>query len=224
MKKTFGFTLAEVLITLGIIGVVATLTIPAVITRHQKHVVENRLKKFYTNINQAVIMSEVDNGAVVNWNMPANIFQIKDFYLNYFAKYLNIVDGPEIIRLIVSGDESMAEYQTDYLMVKFADGSAMIMRALDGGLEIIFYPFAQKVGDTNIKLGKDEFAFSFNRRGESSLNKKNYVEPFTLAWNGTREYLIGHYRYGCNKTSARKFYCAKLIQLNGWKIPDDYPW
>lgn len=28
-KKTYGFTLAEVLITLGIIGVVASLTMPA---------------------------------------------------------------------------------------------------------------------------------------------------------------------------------------------------
>jgi prepilin-type N-terminal cleavage/methylation domain-containing protein len=31
MKKKFGFTLAEVLITLGIIGVVAALTAPALV-------------------------------------------------------------------------------------------------------------------------------------------------------------------------------------------------
>ena len=40
LKKT-GFTLAEVLITLGIIGVVAAMTLPAVITNVQKKVVEN---------------------------------------------------------------------------------------------------------------------------------------------------------------------------------------
>lgn len=33
--KKFGFTLAEVLITLGIIGIVATMTIPVLISNHQ---------------------------------------------------------------------------------------------------------------------------------------------------------------------------------------------
>lgn len=36
MKKNLGFTLAEVLITLGIIGVVAAMTIPMLITNYQK--------------------------------------------------------------------------------------------------------------------------------------------------------------------------------------------
>lgn len=39
LKKT-GFTLAEVLITLGIIGIVAAMTLPTVITNVQKKVVE----------------------------------------------------------------------------------------------------------------------------------------------------------------------------------------
>ena len=36
MTKRFGFTLAEVLITLGIIGVVAAMTIPTLIKTYQK--------------------------------------------------------------------------------------------------------------------------------------------------------------------------------------------
>ena len=36
MKKSFGFTLAEVLITLGIIGVVAAMSIPALNAKIQK--------------------------------------------------------------------------------------------------------------------------------------------------------------------------------------------
>lgn len=39
MKK--GFTLAEVLITLGIIGVVAAVTIPALVTTYQKRATES---------------------------------------------------------------------------------------------------------------------------------------------------------------------------------------
>ena len=52
MKK--GFTLAVVLITLGIIGIVAALTLPALISNYRKNLVVERLKKFYTVMNQAV--------------------------------------------------------------------------------------------------------------------------------------------------------------------------
>lgn len=47
LQKKWGFTLAEVLITLAIIGIVATLTIPALIASYQKTVYVSRLQKFF---------------------------------------------------------------------------------------------------------------------------------------------------------------------------------
>lgn len=41
-----GFTLAEVLITLGIIGVVAAMTLPGLIAKHRKTVIETKLARF----------------------------------------------------------------------------------------------------------------------------------------------------------------------------------
>ena len=52
-KKFKAFTLAEVLITLGIIGVVAALTLPTLIQNHQKQVYVTQLKKAYSTINNA---------------------------------------------------------------------------------------------------------------------------------------------------------------------------
>ena len=46
-KNKKGFTLAEVLITLGIIGVVAALTMPALINKYQKKVLEVNVKKHF---------------------------------------------------------------------------------------------------------------------------------------------------------------------------------
>ncbi|MDE6138467.1 MAG: type II secretion system GspH family protein, partial [Candidatus Gastranaerophilales bacterium] len=60
-KSRIGFTLAEVLITLGIIGVIATITIPGLITKYRRSVVETKLKKFYSTINQAIRHSIADN-------------------------------------------------------------------------------------------------------------------------------------------------------------------
>lgn len=47
----FAFTLAEVLITLGVIGVVAAMTIPVLVQNYQRHEYVTRLKKAYTTLN-----------------------------------------------------------------------------------------------------------------------------------------------------------------------------
>lgn len=56
------FTLAEVLITLGIIGIVAAMTLPALITRNQNKALEASLKKNYSVILQAFEMYQAEHG------------------------------------------------------------------------------------------------------------------------------------------------------------------
>lgn len=58
----FGFTLAEVLITLGIIGIVAALTIPTLIANYQKTQYVTGLKKAYAEANEALKLMASDNG------------------------------------------------------------------------------------------------------------------------------------------------------------------
>ena len=57
MTKRFGFTLAEVLITLGIIGVVAAMTIPTLISNTNGAQFKTGFKKALSTLNQAVIMN-----------------------------------------------------------------------------------------------------------------------------------------------------------------------
>lgn len=60
MKK--GFTLAEVLITLGIIGVVAALTLPSVIANYKKTVLVSQLKRNYSMLEQGFQKMLADDG------------------------------------------------------------------------------------------------------------------------------------------------------------------
>ena len=69
MKKSF--TLAEVLITLGIIGVVAAMTLPSLIGNYKKRETVTILKKAYSEISQALKMAEVDNEFMEEWNFTA---------------------------------------------------------------------------------------------------------------------------------------------------------
>ena len=55
--KRFGFTLAEVLITLGIIGVVAAMTIPTLISNTNSAKFKSQYKKTLSTLNQAALMA-----------------------------------------------------------------------------------------------------------------------------------------------------------------------
>lgn len=63
MKKYMhGFTLAEVLITLGIIGIVAALTIPQLIKNYEKKVLHTQFLKVYSDLNNASKLFEIHEG------------------------------------------------------------------------------------------------------------------------------------------------------------------
>lgn len=77
-----GFTLAEVLIILSIIGVVAALTIPALTKDYEKLQNRARFKKVYSTISRAVLMMTNDYGGSLDGQLEA--------YLdNTFCRYLN---------------------------------------------------------------------------------------------------------------------------------------
>src|SRR5574344_1389620 len=89
MKK--GFTLAEVLITLGIIGVVAAMTLPTLINNTNKKEMVTKLQKEYSVLSQALLLAENENGLAGTWGFrdgsTAQVLQIYD----YLSPHLNII-------------------------------------------------------------------------------------------------------------------------------------
>lgn len=83
------FTLAEVLITLGIIGVVAALTLPSLISRYKKQVIATRLEQFASIWQQAIRMAEIENGETTTWDgfTPLNADAMLESYNKYLGKY-----------------------------------------------------------------------------------------------------------------------------------------
>ena len=75
-KKKIAFTLAEVLITLGIIGIVAAMTMPGLMGRYREVVMVNKLKRAYAEIVNAMDMERArlggsDYEALFETNMSA---------------------------------------------------------------------------------------------------------------------------------------------------------
>lgn len=74
MKQT-AFTLAEVLITLGIIGVVAAMTLPAIINETRNKELEVQFKKVYSELNQIAQLFKNEKGiSLSEWAADNNVF------------------------------------------------------------------------------------------------------------------------------------------------------
>lgn len=69
MKKRNAFTLAEVLITLGIIGVVAAVTLPALVQKYKEKQRVTQVKKAYTVLSQAFQMVKLEYGDPRDWSI-----------------------------------------------------------------------------------------------------------------------------------------------------------
>ncbi|MBR6162894.1 type II secretion system protein [bacterium] len=86
------FTLAEVLITLVIIGVIAAITVPTMIQQYRNEAFATAFKKNYSVISQAMQKSQMDNGPVDTWDFSsATTNETREIFIKkYILPYLQI--------------------------------------------------------------------------------------------------------------------------------------
>lgn len=85
MKRAL--TLAETLITLGTIGIMAALTIPSLLTKYSQERTIIQLKKTYANLQQAVRMASEEYGDCEGWDYT---LKQADFINKYFSPYIKV--------------------------------------------------------------------------------------------------------------------------------------
>ena len=214
MSKNFAFTLAEVLITLGIIGIIAAMTIPTVITNYKKQEVQTKLSKIYSVMNEAIRQSELENGNIIEWDWTLSHFAPYQKQLEWYNKYLSKYIKINKIENIISKNNA------NVLTIYFADGSILYTNWGDMN---DFSFFINKKAMKNGKVGKDIFFFRLKPKSNSIYHKNKYFEPFAETWDGNINHLYQNApnNYGCADQYGN--FCTKIIQLNGWKIPKDYP-
>lgn len=87
MRK-LGFTLAEVLITLVIIGVIAAMTVPTLMQNTNAEEFRSGLKKAISGLNQALTLNYALEGlSAQDYNDGATLVQ------DVFKKRMNVIDG-----------------------------------------------------------------------------------------------------------------------------------
>ncbi len=234
MKRSlFGFTLAEVLITLAIIGVVAALTIPTVVRNYQKQQTVVKLKKAYAEMHQAVELAQAEHGFMDTWEFAQEnqLDKTKLFTNTYFFPYLKLTKT-----CIPTSDECWAQSRylngvadtntnntTKTISAIAVNGYSILTWVAASGENAPIYIDIDGPKKGKNLMGRDIFYLRINFY-KSSISKigiqlrgADDIPELSL------EELKNTDSNGCSP-SNRGVYCGALIQKSGWQIKDDYPW
>lgn len=243
--KFKGFSLAEVLITLGVIGVVAAMTLPTLIQNYQKQATVTQLKKAYSEFTQALQKAEAEHGLMETWDFKdfdSALDRAMYFGENYLFPHIktikrcmpssNVCWSDDIKN--INGNKISGIYMTNsqntHISFTTVSGYSVYYWLHGSGTGMWYIVDVNGLKGPN-KLGRDIFAFQANW-GISSLKKGGYPAGMEYANIVSREKLINgdlsnSSSYNCKKLSDKTHsgaYCAAVIMLDGWKITDTYPW
>jgi len=178
------FTLAEVLVTLGIIGVVAAMTMPVIVGKIEKYVLKNQIKKNYSMLSQIHQKLRIEFDDVLNNPISSDASYIGSGYEAFNTavieslKVIKVCEGnalasgciPKYQGLGVSGCPSFSENElynkrTVYVL---SDGSLLIPYSMDWrSLWLV---------DVNGKKGPNKASYDlFDVRYDSATKRIEYL-------------------------------------------------
>lgn len=227
------FTIAEVLIALGIIGIIAEVTIPVIVVNQQKQSTTVKLEKAYTVMGQAFLNAESTMGQSQSWDPPALVWDSpssRTWWNNYLLQNANF-----------SAAKICTTHPSDCTItgVRYLDGAAYASGYFDcsscggcyllnDGTTFVFSGVGASAGDIFVDIngksgpniwGKDIFYMSLNYQ-------KGYI--YFPGQGLSRATLLSDATHMCNKQATantqKGFYCGNVIQTDGWQIKTDYPW
>lgn len=187
-----GFTLAEVLITLGIIGVVAAMTLPDLKLKMDASANITSLKKFYTEFSNATNLLISEYGEPDSWGLVDNDAESSAAVLDMYKKRLNMT------RICLEGDTSCFAFPvyTYKGVVKITEneysswqlksfvlnnGTTVFFDVNNGNFSVFFDVNGLKKPN---RLGEDVFAWAVNGKGKIV----RYTDPSITSGNDEPDY------------------------------------
>ena len=240
------FTLAEVLITLGIIGVVAAITLPNLIKAYKKHEVEVRLEQNYSIIQNALLMAQAEHGDPATWEglgITKTRPNVVNFFEKYLLKYMKIDTGGRFSLTnlgyktpVYRSDGKTVFMSAEQVSTKYRmnNGSTIPVITVGSktyknekyysGLYLYLDLNGPKIPNT---IGKDIFAYYVDlskNRAEVGFRADTFaIDSETLKAVSRRKFTHEELVDDCGNAFGYITSCGQLILENGWKIPDDYP-
>ena len=221
--KRAAFTLAEVLITLAIIGIVAAMTIPTLISNYRKNVVVTQLKKVNSTLAQVFMTSQAENGTA---GFEPTAQNVNKFYETYWKPYFRV--AKECDTYADCGYSKSVPFTRpnggyDSLLVTGTGRKAFLTN--DG---ILYTVALYTINDADLSINPNSSTIIVDLNGSNGPNRYgqdvfifNYKygkSVFPKGFDLTDEEV----REDCSM-SGRGHTCAEAVKRNNWEIPDWYP-
>ena len=212
------FTLAEVLVTLGIIGVVSAMTVPSLMQNHQKKTYVTQLHKVYNELSQAAMRFQTDNNAV---NLKEAGINSQAGLDNFIKTSFKIVQdcgadstpcfAPNSEYKKISGVAAEGTYLAAY--VTLASGASLGYSYNTGNAAYIAKIDVDINGQKGPNIaGRDMFALKLYNNG--LIDDGDDVNPAPL----TKEQREGIYNSSCISSSASWRGCFGKILNDNWEM------
>lgn len=230
-ESKIAFTLAEVLITLGIIGVVAAMTIPSLIQSYKEKATVTAVKQSYSIFAQALKMVTIDNpdlSALTDSSLSAK--ENSQIMFKEISKHIKKVKSCDVDKKCMGNtyylnlnNEKVSNWDTYNNLVTgvLANGTSFWILSLPASISGE-ETYAGQIGiDINgnkrpNKFGVDFFWFTFNKNGELFAGRGEgtggiygncELSPSNSNWSngyGCSEWIITHGNMDYLKRNVRK--------------------
>jgi len=221
------FTMAEVLITLGIIGIVAAMTLSSLINTYKKKTTAAKLQQAYNFLQRTFIMAQNEYGDMKNWECSrAHSCSPEEFSKKYIIPYFQnphitaysslVAAGYKEYPKALNGETTMTGWR---YYIKTNQGYYYMVSYYDVGDERRVYGVSIDINGINPPniIGRDIFEATY---GYNISPQNHYKLQMSNYYNRSKEQLL---QSDCN-TNGHGGYCGAIIEMDGWEIKDDYPW
>ena len=222
LSRLAAFTLAEVLVTLGIIGVVSAMTVPTLMQNYQRQSYVTQLHKVYNETSQMLIQVMTDRNAL-NLNETGAFNNIENSAAT-FKKYFKVVHdcGATLTPCFASEYKSIDGTSTAtagecWYAVSLANGASICFTSMinDGNYPyIVTYVDVNGAKGPNIS-GRDYFLLQFYNNGtieDAGIESECVVDRIC-----TQPIEQQRLRYGCTN-SAWPASCLGRILNDNWQM------
>lgn len=216
------FTLAETLIALVIIGIVAAITLPIIYADWQKKQTVSMLLKTHSTLAQTTFLSIADNGPIASWDVVG--LSAREFYNTYLKPYLNVMNDNEDNTFEYTALNGTRDAKTDGMVFYLGDGQKIFVHTPQNtqyGVQVKIYIDINGDKKPN-RMARDIFTFNYWIYSPTEPTIIGKLIPWGSNW--TRDQIKNSTAtYACNRNKTGEI-CGALIAKDSWKITDDYPW
>ena len=210
--KEKAFTLAEVLITLGIIGIVAAITLPVLTKKYQEKILVTQLKRSYSDLENALRLYATTNSCsdiscISDTSTTTNELTQKLYQQFTGAKYCEVGNkSPQCINVKIKGNTPVNDGYGNTIAGDTFRKPYFITKS-NSAYQVIQYSECPRKVISNKRDENGNFIIGADGKPETTTNISNVCATFYIDTNGT---LKGPNQFGADIFKFDLYYDGKF--------------